>query len=106
REPDDVRRPQQGSPLVLGEPSLRADQNRERRRSAAGGPGRGERRQRVPYLGLLIAEDQQALRLSLGQHALEAEWGSDLRQRQDAALLGSLDRIGLHALKVDARDLG
>ena len=44
--------------------------------------------------------------LALGQHAVEAERGGDLRQRQDAALLGGLDRIGPHPLEIDARDLG
>ena len=31
---------------------------------------------------------------------------ADLRERQDAALLGGLDGVGAHAVEIDARDLG
>ena len=65
-----------------------------------------QRGDRVLYLRVLVAEDQKPGGIALGDHPVQAQRRGNFRQRQDAALLGRLDRIGAHAVEVDARDLG
>ena len=43
--------------------------------------------------------------IPLGQEPRKGDRLADIRQGQDAALLGGLDRVGAHALGIDARDL-
>ncbi len=47
-----------------------------------------------------------AVRLQRRDRALQGERRHDLGQAQDAALLGRLDGIGLHALEIDPLRLG
>src|SRR5205085_9549577 len=89
-------------PLLLREPALRPDRKRD---AGAGVPGARERLERARDRGLLVTEDEQALRLEPREGALEALLGQDLRDGQDPALLGCLDDVGAHALEIHARDL-
>src|SRR5262249_1186649 len=102
RQPERVRLGQERRPFLVGKAALRADQHGERPTAGS----RGERGDRVFYLGVLVAEYEQAPRVARGERGGQAERRRDGRQREDAALLGRLDRVGLHALEVDARDLG
>ena len=74
-------------------------------RRGAGRAGGGEGGDRVLDLGVFVAEHQQAVRIALRQQAVERYRVADFRQRQDATLLGRLDRIGPHAVEIDPADL-
>ena len=92
---------QERRPLLLGKPALRADQDRKR---LVRMPPRGEEsRHGVPHLGCLIAKDQQAI--GFCPDLLERHRFGNLRHSKNTALLGRLDRIGAHAIKIDARHL-
>ena len=67
---------------------------------------RRERGDRVFDLGVLVAKHEQTGGVAIGEHAFERQWGTDVRQRQDAALFGRLDRVRAQALEIDARNLG
>ena len=58
---------------------------------------------RITHLGILIAKDQQAI----GRRRDLFEWHrfGNLRHPKNAALLGRLNRIGAHAIEIDARNL-
>jgi hypothetical protein len=94
------------------EAPFRADQDGERhgrkrpglpkRRRARFRARRSKRRNRVLDLHILVAEHQEARRIALGQRPVERERRHDVGQREDAALLRGLDRIGAHPLQVEA----
>ena len=89
---------------MLGEAALRPDQHRERQRQRTLARGR-ERGDRIAHVGGLVAEHQHARRLARRDHALERDRLGDLGNAENAALLGGLDRVGAHALEIDASDL-
>ena len=70
-------------------------------------PPRGrERRDRVLHLRVLVAEHEQAIRRPAAHERVELHRLGDLRNIEDAALFGRLDRIRPHARQIDALGLG
>ena len=105
RDPDDLRKLQQGGPLIVGKSALRTDQDRERAGSV-GWPVRRERSHGIGDLGILVAKDQEARAFHSGDRLRERDRFADLRQVEDAALFGGFDRVRLHALDIHPRRLG
>ncbi len=102
----DVAASQYRGALRLVEAAFGTDQHGERGTRAQFDAFATQRRQRIGYGRVLVAEDEQALRIELREVALEINWLDRFRDRQQAALLRRFDRIGAQAMGADATQLG
>src|ERR1700730_667988 len=105
RQADGVRQTQQRLALGRIEPPFRTDENGELARYCWAAAGT-QYLVRVFDRRRLIAKNEEAIPIPFGEKGIEPHGWRDIRNGQNTALLGGLDRMEAHTFAIDARRLG